>query len=77
MMKKYKKAIECYNNALKTEPEPEQADIWYDKGNILYRQKKIEEAIKCFNRAFKINPGYKIVKTNREKALNALSEIII
>jgi tetratricopeptide (TPR) repeat protein len=60
-LKQYKKAIECFDMALKIDQT--NADAWYRKGSALYSigcelddGGKFKEAIKCFDTALKIDP---------------------
>ena len=53
--KKYEKAIECYDKALKINPNDTEA--LNNKGVALYRLGRHEEAIECYDRALEINPN--------------------
>ena len=48
----YEKALKAYDNALKIDPED--ADVWYDKGDTLAKMGKLEDAQKCFECAIKL-----------------------
>ena len=50
------KAIQCFNNALKVNPNHFYS--WYYKGLALYRSKMFEEAINSFDKAIEINPNH-------------------
>lgn len=64
-------ALECYNKALKLNPED--AYLWYSKGLLIaYRSGKFHDAIKCFDQAINFNPEYE--KAWRDKGL-ALSSL--
>lgn len=53
-VRKYQKAVEPYENALKIDPEDVTA--WNNKGTAVAEFKIYSEAIKCFNRAIELNP---------------------
>ena len=70
LREEYDKAITCYNRVIKIDPN--HADAWYKKGNILYNQERLNEAIKCYDRVSLINPNhfdawYKKGNINRKK----------
>ena len=48
-----KKAVNCYNKAI--ESDPNCIEAWYEKGNTLLLMKKPDEAISCFDKALKID----------------------
>jgi len=54
--KKYSKALDCFDRAIKINPEFE--DAWYNKGLALNKLGKHSEEMDCFDRAIKINPLY-------------------
>ncbi|BBC24589.1 tetratricopeptide repeat protein [Pseudanabaena sp. ABRG5-3] len=57
----YDKAIECYKNAIKINPDT--YEIWHELGNILLNIGCYEEAIKSYENALKINPNnYQILR---------------
>ncbi|MBW9221687.1 protein kinase [Methanothermococcus sp. SCGC AD-155-C09] len=53
---KYNEAIECYDKALKIDPN--YVDAWYNKGVALKNLGKYNEAIMCYDRVLEIDPGY-------------------
>ena len=53
-VRKYQKAVEPYENAIKVNPEDITA--WNNKGATIAKFKAYSEAIQCFNMAIKINP---------------------
>jgi len=53
--KEYKKAVDCYNKAIKIEPLDARA--WNNKGYVLFTLGKYNEAIKSFDKALEIAPG--------------------
>ena len=63
----YKEAIECFDKAI--EIDPDDVEIWCDKGDLLKKLEKYQEALKCYNRALKIDPDF-------EPALKAKEEIL-
>jgi tetratricopeptide (TPR) repeat protein len=52
--KKYEEAIQCYDEALKINPNDE--SVWENKADALGSLDKFEEAIQCYDEALKINP---------------------
>jgi tetratricopeptide (TPR) repeat protein len=53
-VRKYKKAVEPYENAIKVNPEDNTA--WNNKGAAIAEFKIYPAAIQCFNRAIELNP---------------------
>ncbi len=53
-MRKYKKAVEPYENTIKTNPEDTTA--WNNMGATIAKFKAYQAAIQCFNRVIEINP---------------------
>ncbi len=53
-VRKYRKAVEPYENALKVNPEDFTA--WNNKGAVIVGFKAYREAIKCFSKAIELNP---------------------
>lgn len=45
----YDKALAAYDSALMIDPED--ADVWYNKGDTLQKMGRLEEAQKCFEQA--------------------------
>ncbi|HEX3012915.1 MAG TPA: tetratricopeptide repeat protein [Methanobacterium sp.] len=54
MVRKYQKAVEPYENAIKANPEDTAA--WNNKGATIAKFKAYQAAVQCFNRAIEINP---------------------
>ena len=50
---KYEQAIQCFNEAIKTDPNFVHA--WYNKGYALICQKKYEDALECIDKATNID----------------------
>jgi tetratricopeptide (TPR) repeat protein len=48
----YEKAIADYDKALQIDPD--NADVWFDKGETLKKMGKLAEAEKCFEMATKL-----------------------
>ncbi len=70
--KQYKEAIECYEEAIKIDPE--NAPAYNDKGNVLYNLKQYDKAIVCYDEAIRINPAYAIAYYNKGNALHGLRQ---
>jgi tetratricopeptide (TPR) repeat protein len=49
-----KKAIECYDKAIKLNPTDEEP--WYNKGVALGKLERYKEAIECYDRVIELNP---------------------
>ena len=56
-MKKFDKAIENYNDALKVYPK--NYLLWYNKGVTSKNQENYDEAVACFKTSMTLNPFYK------------------
>ena len=52
---RYEEAIESYDKALQIDPDD--ADVWFDKGETLKKMGKLAEAEKCFEMATKLYDG--------------------
>ena len=63
----YQEAINCYNEALKLEPQNTAAYI--TKGNALHSLKKDQEAIKCYNMALRLEPKNAAANINKGNVL--------
>ena len=53
-MKKYEEAIECFDKAIKLEPN--YATGYHNKGISLEKLKRDKEAKECFNKANELKP---------------------
>jgi tetratricopeptide (TPR) repeat protein len=62
--RKYEKAIEFYNNALKLKPTEPWKDL-VNKGNALSYLKRFEEAVALYDQAQKLKPQYNEAYFNR------------
>jgi tetratricopeptide (TPR) repeat protein len=51
----YEKALAVYDKALQIDPDD--ADIWFDKGETLKKMGKLAEAEKCFGKATELYCG--------------------
>jgi tetratricopeptide (TPR) repeat protein len=56
----YSEAIECYNQAIKIDPN--YCHAINNKGIILDDLGKYSEAIECYNKAIQINPNFTLAK---------------
>jgi len=70
--KKYKKAIECYDNALKINQN--YASAWNNKGYVLDELRRYKEAIGCYDRALEINQNYASAWNNKGYVLDELGK---
>lgn len=66
-----RKARNCYSKA--TELDPNNADAWVNRGNVLFILDEREEAIVCYDKAIKINPDHAEAYYNKGSVLNLLS----
>jgi len=62
---KYIESIECYNKA--AELDPNDSDIFNNKGTSFHKMKRFQEAIDCFNKAIELNPKNAISFYNKGK----------
>jgi tetratricopeptide (TPR) repeat protein len=69
---KHSEAIECYNQALKIDPNDKL--VLKKKGNSLYNSGKHSEAIECYNQAIKIDPNYCDAINNKGNILDNLGK---
>ncbi len=69
---KYRDAIACYDEALKTNPGD--AQTWNFKGICLFSSGKPQEAIECYRKAIEINPRYDNAWFNKGVAFAAMGE---
>jgi len=63
-----------FDKALKTQPEAQSADDWYNRGNTLARAGQLPEALKSYDQALKLNPNDDDAKTNRQLVEQALKK---
>jgi len=63
------KALECYDHALRSNPEYEIA--WYNKGETEYKLKHYEDAVTSFTKAVEFRPKFAAAWLHRAKALTA------
>ena len=70
MQDNYIDAIKCFDEALKIDLRD--ADAWFGKGVVLYKQGKIDEAIKAYDEVIKIDPKYIMAWNNKGLALGDL-----
>jgi tetratricopeptide (TPR) repeat protein len=68
----YNKAIQCYDRAL--EIEPNNADIWNNKGHALDDLGNHEEAIQCYDKALELDSNHAIAWNNKGFALAKLGK---
>lgn len=66
----YNKAIECYEESIKIDPEDFEA--WNGKGRALRNLDRNDEALMCCERALAINGEYKFALLNKASILNHL-----
>ena len=69
---RYEEAIECYDKALKIDPQ--YADAWYNKGYALSKLGRYEKAIECYDRALEIDPKNADLRHNKRIAEGELGE---
>ena len=55
-LKKYNEAIECFDKAIILNPND--AELFHNKGIVLNDLNKYNAAIECFNKAFELNQNY-------------------
>ncbi|CAD8176762.1 unnamed protein product [Paramecium pentaurelia] len=67
----YEEAIQCFDNALKINPN--NCLAFNNKGNALYQLNRFEEAIKCHDQALTINPNNCLAFNNKGDALYKLN----
>lgn len=70
---KYQSAIECYDKAIKLQPN--YAKAWYNKGYILEKQGKYEEALHCFDKAIEFNPQNEKYTSSRNSVMEKHKEL--
>ena len=68
----YNEAIECYDKAIKIEPND--ALAWDTKGIALVNLGKNNEAIECYAKAIEIDPSYTLAQDNKTNLLREYSD---
>ncbi len=63
-----------YEAALGAAPEPEAADDWYNRGNMLAKNGKLQDALKAYDQALKLDPESEDAKANRDLVEQALKQ---
>ncbi|MEJ2200132.1 MAG: tetratricopeptide repeat protein, partial [Desulfuromonadaceae bacterium] len=63
-----------YDEAIKTLPEDETADDWYNRGNALARCGRLQEALAAYDRALKLNPEDEDIQINHQLVAEALKQ---
>ena len=53
-LERHEEAIECYDKAIRINPE--NYDAWFNKGNSLVKLERHKEAIGCYDKAIRIDP---------------------
>jgi tetratricopeptide (TPR) repeat protein len=66
----YQKAIECYDQVIKLNPQIKEA--WCNKGIALCRLGKYQDAIGAFDQALNISPDYSNAWRNKSLAQKAM-----
>ena len=57
-LEEYKKAIECYKEAIKLNKSNDNEVYYYNMGLDYYSLKKYDKAIKCYQESIMIDPDY-------------------
>lgn len=65
--KKYENALECFDEAIKIDPE--YAEAYNEKGNVLLILGRVDDAVKCFTKATEIDEEYIMAWKGKEEAL--------
>jgi tetratricopeptide (TPR) repeat protein len=71
-LNKSDEAIKAYDKAI--EINPNDSDVWYNKGLALDSLNKSDEAIKAYDKAIEINPQYSLAWYNKGRALYKLNK---
>ena len=71
-LKKFDKAIECINKAMKLNPD--WYLLWYTKGKILTEINRYEESIEYLDKAFELNSAYTLALNTKGIALSHLKQ---
>jgi tetratricopeptide (TPR) repeat protein len=69
---KYNEAIECYDKAIKLNPNYKYA--WHNKGRALEKLGKNNEALACYDTVIKLDPNFKYAWYGKGNALIALGK---
>jgi len=69
-LKSHVKALDCFAKAIQMNPDS--AEAFNSKGNVLYDMKNYEDAIKCFTLSIRINPNYIKAYNNKGNCYFAL-----
>ncbi len=72
-MDNYDKAMECYNNALKLDPE--NAEAWNNKGFTYFTLGQMNAAIDSYTKAIELNPSYRQAWYNRAYTYHAIGKL--
>ncbi len=70
----YNKALKCYDNAL--EIDPNNANVWNNKGYVLGLSGRYKEAIDCYDKSLEIDPNNANVLNNKGNALYNLGKYV-
>jgi tetratricopeptide (TPR) repeat protein len=70
----YAEAIRCYDRGLALNPND--IDMWHNKGKALYCLGHNAEAIQCFDRVLQLNPHYRISLEGKAAALNNMGKFV-
>jgi tetratricopeptide (TPR) repeat protein len=71
--KKYKEALEAFENAIKEDPK--NANAWFQKGNCLSKLGRYEEALNAFDEAIRLKSNFAEAHNNRGTALSKLNRL--
>ncbi len=63
-----------YAEALKSHPQAESANDWYNRGTALARTGQLDEALAAYDQALQLNPGDEDTRTNRKLVEEALKQ---
>ena len=70
---RYRDSIESFDKAIALDPE--YAQPWYNKGNILRETKHFDEAISCYDRAIELDPEHAGTWNNKGICLRQLGRL--
>lgn len=68
---RYDDALECYQHALKLNPQLGD-DVYLKLGNIRFKRQERDEAVRCWEQALELDPSNAIVRTN----LDAVRQVL-